>query len=44
MGECTVIATGGLAGVIVPLCKNKMIVDDDIMLKGLMQIYSKNHE
>lgn len=44
MGECTVIATGGLAGVIVPLCKNEIIIDDDIMLKGLMQIYNRNHE
>lgn len=41
-GECTVIATGGLAGVIAPLCENEMIIDDDIMLKGLMHIYNKN--
>lgn len=40
--KCTVVATGGLAGVITPLCRNKIILDDDLMLKGLMIIYDKN--
>ncbi len=43
LGEkCTVIATGGLAGVIVPLCRKEIILDDDLLLKGLMVIYNKN--
>ena len=43
LGEkCTVIATGGLAGVITPLCKRDIILDDDLLLKGLMIIYNKN--
>lgn len=43
LGEkCTVIATGGLAGVITPLCRSKIILDDDLLLKGLMIIYNKN--
>ena len=43
LGEtCTVIATGGQANIIAPLCKRKMIVDDDLILKGLWQIYHKN--
>ncbi|MBR0471031.1 MAG: type III pantothenate kinase, partial [Clostridia bacterium] len=42
MGEVTVIATGGLAGTIVPLCKNKVIHDDELLIKGLMLIYNKN--
>lgn len=43
LGEkCTVIATGGLAKVIVPLCKRDIIVDEDLLLKGLMFIYEKN--
>ncbi|MBR0027114.1 MAG: type III pantothenate kinase, partial [Clostridia bacterium] len=41
MGEVTVIATGGLAGTIVPLCKNKVIHDDELLIKGLMLIYNK---
>lgn len=40
--ECTVVATGGLAGTIVPLCKRDIILDDDLLLKGLMLIYNKN--
>ncbi len=43
LGEkCTIIATGGLAHTVIPLCKNKIIIDDDLLLKGLMIIYNKN--
>ena len=43
LGEpCTVIATGGLAGVITPLCRNKILLDDDLLLKGLLLLYNKN--
>ncbi len=43
LGEkCTVIATGGLAKLIVPLCKTSIVLDDDLLLKGLMIIYDKN--
>lgn len=40
--DCTVVATGGLAKVIAPLCKNEIIIDEDLLLKGLMLIYEKN--
>ena len=40
--KCTVIATGGLAPVVVPICRRKIILDDELLLKGLMIIYSKN--
>ena len=39
---CTVIATGGLAGQIAPLCRTKVVLDDNLLLKGLMLIYHKN--
>lgn len=43
LGEkVNVIATGGLAKAIVPLCKSKITVDDELLLKGLMDIYNKN--
>ena len=43
LGEsCTVIATGGLAGIVIPLCKKNIILDDDLLLKGLSLIYQKN--
>lgn len=42
IGEVTVVATGGLAGSVVPLCRNKVILDDELLIKGLMIIYNKN--
>ncbi|MGN1316201.1 MAG: type III pantothenate kinase [Acutalibacteraceae bacterium] len=41
---CTVIATGGLAGTIIPLCKKNIIINDELLLKGLMIIYNKNNQ
>lgn len=38
----TVIATGGLAKTIIPHCKRRMILDDDLLIKGLLIIYNKN--
>ena len=40
--RCTLIATGGLAQFIVPLCKREIILDKDLLLKGLNIIYRKN--
>lgn len=40
--KCTVIATGGLAGLVAPLCKSELILDDELLLKGLVLIYNKN--
>lgn len=41
--ETTVIATGGIAPSIVPLCRRKMILENDLMLQGLRVLYEKNH-
>jgi type III pantothenate kinase len=38
----TIIATGGLAQFITPLCKRYIIVEKDLLLKGLYIIYQKN--
>ena len=43
-GEATVIATGGLAKKIVPHCRREIILDDDLLLKGLAIIYKKNRK
>ena len=43
-GEATVIATGGLAKKIVPYCKREIILDHDLLLKGLAVIYRKNRK
>lgn len=43
LGEkTTVVATGGLAKKIVPFCKRDIILDEDLLLKGLLVIYEKN--
>lgn len=42
--RATVVATGGLAGCIIPHCKNKIICDNELTLKGLGIIYNKNTE
>ena len=38
----TIIATGGLARFITPLCKREIIVEKDLLLKGLNILYKKN--
>lgn len=40
--EPSVIATGGLARFITPLCRHKIIYDDALLLKGLLILYRKN--
>ena len=40
----TIIATGGLAKFITPLCRHKIVVDDALLLKGLLILYRKNTE
>ena len=43
MGEsCTVVSTGGLATKIIPHCEREIIIDEQLLLKGLMIIYKKN--
>lgn len=38
----TIVATGGLAQFITPLCKHEIILEKDLLLKGLNIIYKKN--
>lgn len=40
--RATVIATGGLAETITPLCRQNIILDNELLLKGLLLIYEKN--
>lgn len=40
--KTTVVATGGLAGKIIPLCSHDVILDDELLLKGLLLLYEKN--
>lgn len=40
--KTTVVATGGLAHVVIPQCKHDIVIDDALLLKGLKIIYDKN--
>lgn len=40
--KATVVATGGLAKKIVPHCKREIILDEELLLRGLLIIYEKN--
>ena len=39
----TVVATGGVARFVVPLCKRKVLYDEFLLLKGCGLIYRNNH-
>ena len=40
--KCTVVATGGIAKFIIPMCKTPMIYDKDLLVKGLAMLYRDN--
>ena len=40
--KSTLVATGGMAQFITPLCKHEIILEKDLLLKGLNIIYKKN--
>ncbi len=40
--SATIIASGKLADIIIPLCEREIIRDDTLLLKGLAHIYLKN--
>ena len=40
--KTTVVATGGIARFIVPMCKNPIIYDKDLIVKGLATLYREN--
>ena len=43
LGEkTTVVATGGIAKFVLPLCKHEIIYDKDLLIKGLTALYREN--
>ena len=40
--KSTLVATGGMAQFVTPLCKHKIILEKDLLLKGLNILYKKN--
>lgn len=41
--RATVVATGGLASLIVPLCRRQITLEKNLLLKGLGTLYRLNH-
>lgn len=41
-GPATVVATGGLAKAVTPYCRREVILDDNLLLKGLWLIYAQH--
>ncbi len=39
---CTVVATGGIARFIIPMCKTPIVYDKDLIVKGLAALYRDN--
>ena len=42
--KTTVIATGGIAKFVLPLCRSEIIYDKDLLLKGLAALYRDNRK
>ena len=40
--KSTLVATGGMAQFVTPLCKHEIILEKDLLLKGLNILYKKN--
>ena len=40
--KTTVVATGGIAKFVLPMCKREMIYDKDLLVKGLAALYREN--
>lgn len=40
--KCTVVATGGMARFVLPMCRREIAYDRDLLLKGLYYLYALN--
>lgn len=40
--SATIIATGGMAQFVLPLCRHDILLDKNLLLKGLNELYKKN--
>ena len=39
---CTVVATGGLSRFVIPYCRHDILMDDKLLMKGLLMLYKRN--
>lgn len=42
--ETLILATGGLASIVIPQCRHDIIIDDGLLLKGLKILYDMNKD
>lgn len=42
--QAVIVATGGLASLIIPLCRNTILLEDNLLLMGLTEIYRRNRK
>jgi type III pantothenate kinase len=40
--KTTVIATGGIAKFVLPMCRHEIVYDKDLLVKGLAALYRDN--
>lgn len=40
--SATVVVTGGIAPLVIPMCRRPMIYDKDLLIKGLVMLYREN--
>ena len=40
--KTTVVATGGIAKFVLPMCRTQILYDKDLLLKGLAILYAEN--
>ena len=40
--KTTVIATGGIAKFVIPVCRTQILYDKDLLIKGLAILYREN--
>lgn len=40
--DVSLISTGGMAHLIIPYCRHKIIIEENLLLKGLWHIWKKN--
>ena len=42
--KTTVVATGGIAKFVLPMCRTSILYDKDLLLKGLATLYAENQK
>ena len=40
----TIVATGGLSSIVIPLCSHRILVEEDLLLEGLYALYTRQRK